>query len=683
MNRNLIAGIGLSAFLFSACADDVSRPSGGGSIQPGEKISGLYVANQDTSITRIDLDTGVMKQIELGKEPTRIARFGGRVFVSLRNERAVIVLEENGTQLSQVGRIETGAEPFGLAATEGRLYVAASVGGTVDEYDSNTFEQLRSWRIAGEPRWLAMHPSNKSLYAASVYGGVFTRINLESGTAERIAVPRIDSFNFRDGSPITLAPRITGDIAVSSDGENVYLPMLYVDAMTTIPDVSDDEEADPCQGRGAEDSAPAPGNGFGMPPGGPNDCGGGGYDNQKFNPVATRVPVEPGSGEVVVGAAPEAIQLVSGVSTFDQFGVVSGFEQLNSYPSAIALSNDNKLVFATLEGSAALVAFPATLEGANAAVPTRGDAAAPTEPGVGGGGGFFGFRLIVPVRTGAAPRGIAVVGDKLFVHAFFDRQVQEISIDEIQQMVDYQTTGVLEKAFDVVNPDGSIRTLQAKNARLVNTATLDPQVDAGRRLFFAANNPLMATVGAGVSCGTCHFDGRTDGITWTFERGPRATPNLAVNLADTLPVGWAGNVPTVADEGFRTSQKLMGGNGLTLAHAGQLEKFLNSTREIDTPNKGKQSDAIIRGQALFANVGCGSCHSGASHTDGKVYNMLGLDVVNTPALKSVAATAPFFHDGSAPDLETVIDRAARGEMGAAFTISNAERADLVEYLKSL
>lgn len=682
MNRTLIAGIGLSAFLFTACADDVSRPSGGGSIQPGEKISGLYVANQDTSITRIDLDTGVMKQIELGKEPTRIARFGGRVYVSLRNERAVIVLEENGSQLEEVGRIETGAEPFGLAATEGRLYVAASVGGTVDEYDSKTFEQLRSWRIAGEPRWLAMHPSNKSLYAASVYGGVFTRIDLESGSAQRIAVPRIESFNFRDGSPINLAPRITGDMAVSSDGQNVYLPMLYVDNMTTIPDVTDGEgEADPCQGRGAEDSA-NPGTGFGMPPG-PNDCGGGGYDNQKFNPVATRVPVEPSSGEVVVDAAPEAIQLVTGVSTFDQFGVVNGFEQLNSYPSAIALSEDNKLVFATLEGSAALVAFPATLEGGNAAVPVMGDSRAPTEPGVGGGGGFFGFRLLVPVRTGAAPRGIAVVGDKVYVHAFFDRKVQEISIDEIQQMVEYQTTGVLEKAFDVVNQDGSIRTLEAKNARIVATSTLDPEVEAGRRLFFAANNPMMATVGAGVSCGTCHFDGRTDGITWTFERGPRATPNLAVNLADTLPVGWAGNVPTVADEGFSTSQKLMGGNGLTRAHAGQLEKFLNSTREIDTPNKGRQSDAIIRGQALFANVGCGSCHSGASQTDGKVYSMLGLAVVNTPALKSVAATAPFFHDGSAADLETVIDRASRGEMGAPFTVTAAERADLVEYLKSL
>jgi CxxC motif-containing protein (DUF1111 family) len=176
---------------------------------------------------------------------------------------------------------------------------------------------------------------------------------------------------------------------------------------------------------------------------------------------------------------------------------------------------------------------------------------------------------------------------------------------------------------------------------------------------------------------------RTDGVTWHFERGPRATPNLAVNLAETLPVGWAGNVATVADEGFTTSQKLMGGQGLTTDHARQIEKFLESAREIDTPNKNVVNDAVVRGAAVFSNAGCGTCHSGTSLTDGKVYSMLGMDAVNTAALKGVAATGPWFHDGSAASLEEVIDRAARGEMGAPFTVTAEERADLVEFLKSL
>jgi cytochrome c peroxidase len=669
MIRSLLAGIGIAAFLFSGCADEPSRPVGGGSIQPGENIAGLYVANADNSITRIDLDTGVMRQIELGNEPTRIARFGDRVYVSLRNERKVVVLEEDGADLNEVARIDTGAEPFGVAATSARLYVAASVGGTVDEYDTKTFAQLRSWRIAGEPRSLAMHPSSRALFVGSTYGGKMTRIDLESGVASNVELPRIESFNFRDGTPVSLIPRITGDIAVAPDGKAVYAPMLFVNN-----NISDD-----CGERGMGDAS-APG--VSAPPEEPNNpgCGGGGYDDQKFNPVVTKVPVEETNGEVV--ATPEAISIVAGTSVLDSNGVTVGFEQLSSYPSAVAVSADSSLVFATLEGSAAMVAFPSDLPGsgmgnAEVPVPSR-DAAFP-----GGPNGSFGFRSVVPVKTGAAPRGIAVVGDKVYVHAFFDREIAEVELQEIQNILDYTSTGIFEKAADALNPDGTVRTIVARNARTVTTLKISADEDAGRRLFYAANNPMMSTVGAGVSCATCHFDNRTDGITWNFARGPRQTPNLSVKLEHTLPVGWAGNVPTVSDEGFNTSQELMGGTGLTHGHTAQIEKFLLGLRDIDSPLKGKADQSVVRGAAIFANKGCNTCHSGASYTDGKVYPMLGLEIVNTPALRGIAASAPFFHDGTAETLEDVIDRAAKGEMGQAFTITVDERADLVAYLKSL
>lgn len=675
MIRSLLAGIGIAAFLFSGCADEPSRPVGGGSIQPGENISGLYVANADDSITRIDLDTGVMRQIELGQEPTRIARFGDRVYVTLRNERKVVVLEEDGADLKEVKRISTGAEPFGVAATATRLYVASSVGGHVDEFDTSTFEQLRSWRIAGEPRSIVLHPSSRALFVSATYGGKMTRIDLETGVASNVELPRIESFNFRDGTPVTLVPRITGDLAVAPDGKAVYAPMLFVNN-----DIGDCGE-----GRGAED-APAPGNGASAPmeptdPTDPGCGGGGGYDDQKFNPVVTKVPTEETTGEVSP-VAPEAISVVSGVS-LQENGVTVGFEQLSSYPSAVAVSADSKLVFATLDGSAALIAFPADIVGGGPGfgqAPTR-DAALPGGPM--GGSGSFSFRSVVPVKTGMAPRGIAVVGDKVYVHSLFDREIAEADLTEIQNILDYTSTGIFEKAADALNPDGSLRTIYTKNARTVATMKISADEDAGRRLFYAANNPMMATVGAGVSCATCHFDNRTDGITWRFSRGPRQTPNLSVKLADTLPVGWAGNVPTVSDEGFNTSQELMGGTGLTHGHTAQIEKFLVNLRDIDTPLKGSNDAAVVRGAALFANKGCNSCHSGASFTDGKVYPMLELEIVNTPALRNVAASAPFFHDGSAETLEDVIDRAAKGEMGAPFVISVDERADMVAYLKSL
>jgi mono/diheme cytochrome c family protein len=418
---------------------------------------------------------------------------------------------------------------------------------------------------------------------------------------------------------------------------------------------------------------PPPGRGG---PGDPGNCGGG-YANQKFNPVATKVPVTETTGEVDTNQFPEAVQLVSGVLT--ENGI---FEAISSYPSAIAVSSDSKTVFATLEGSAALLAFSADLPGGFMGAPEAGVSRSPNGDVAFPPGGFS-FRALVPVKTGAAPRGVAVIGDKVFVHSFFDRQVEEVELEEIQDLLEYQSTGIFEKALDLVDSNGAIKTLSTKNARIVTTNTVDADVDAGRRLFFAANNPMMATVGGGVSCATCHFDGRTDGITWTFARGPRQTPNLNVKLENTLPVGWAGNVATVADEGFNTSQKLMGGTGLTMGHTRQIEKFLFNMREIDSPYKNVNDEKVVRGAAVFSNVGCVSCHNGASFTDGKVYSMLSLTAVNTPALKGIAASAPYFHDGSASDLADVIDRASKGEMGTAFTISADEKSDLVAYLKSL
>ena len=63
-----------------------------------------------------------------------------------------------------------------------------------------------------------------------------------------------------------------------------------------------------------------------------------------------------------------------------------------------------------------------------------------------------------------------------------------------------------------------------------------------------------------------------------------------------------------------------------------------------------------------------------------------------PSLRNVAVTAPYMHDGSVATLEAVVDHyAAGGSMSHAnksrilrpFPISESERADLVEFLKSL
>ena len=67
--------------------------------------------------------------------------------------------------------------------------------------------------------------------------------------------------------------------------------------------------------------------------------------------------------------------------------------------------------------------------------------------------------------------------------------------------------------------------------------SLPTELARGRRLFYSADNPTMAAQGAGVSCSTCHFDGRADGLTWRFgaDERQRQTPSLAGLVSLTAP----------------------------------------------------------------------------------------------------------------------------------------------------
>lgn len=62
-----------------------------------------------------------------------------------------------------------------------------------------------------------------------------------------------------------------------------------------------------------------------------------------------------------------------------------------------------------------------------------------------------------------------------------------------------------------------------------------------------------------------------------------------------------------------------------------------------------------------------------------------------PTLRNIALTAPYFHDGSAPTLDAVIDHYARGGVASplrsplmtSFTLTPDERADLLAFLNAL
>jgi cytochrome c peroxidase len=265
--------------------------------------------------------------------------------------------------------------------------------------------------------------------------------------------------------------------------------------------------------------------------------------------------------------------------------------------------------------------------------------------------------------------------DAAYVHAFLDRTVGSLKAKKAATLLENQ----------LADGDLVASTFAAGGGIEFAARALDADAEAGRRLFFSATASQMAADGAGVSCSTCHFDGRNDGLTWSFEDGVRQTPSLAGAVAVTAPFTWTDQVATVGDEAEVTSSGRMGGEGLSYAEAAQVAAYIETIRAVDLPGKGSTDAGVLRGKALFAraDVGCGGCHAGERYTDNAHHPMYGLSAVNTPTLVGVAFTAPYLHDGSAANLEAVVDGATGGGMGDTSMLSASERADLVAYLKSL
>jgi cytochrome c peroxidase len=108
------------------------------------------------------------------------------------------------------------------------------------------------------------------------------------------------------------------------------------------------------------------------------------------------------------------------------------------------------------------------------------------------------------------------------------------------------------------------------------------------------------------------------------------------------------------------------------------------------------------GAKLFANLGCMVCHTGA-YVGGTMYEKLGVvvpwpnqsdrgrgelthnpadDMVfKVPSLRNAAMTAPYFHDGSAPSLDSAVRMMARHQLGV--DLSEEEASSIAAWLGSL
>ncbi|CAN0525318.1 unnamed protein product, partial [Laminaria digitata] len=421
--------------------------------------------------------------------------------------------------------------------------------------------------------------------------------------------------------------RLTGDLAVSPDGQFIAVPTLHVDNKIPIADTG----------------------GFtsGSYYGGPS----------RLKPGIAMIPVsregQPQRDEI----SAFRVRHINGAG----------------YLASVAFSPSSNTVVATVEGAGVILFVPTlrlhqrTAFGYNLTT----NISRPTST--------FEQRSTLAMYAGAGPRAVAFTSKHQgFVYAFLDRELASFDLDMVER---FQAGDWIDDRPITVDGLG----IAAAQTRVkVTDKTLPPEVEAGRRLFYATNDPQVSLTGSGVSCATCHFDGRTDGTTWMFTRGLRQTPSLAGLVSAREPVRWQADRATVAADVLSTSEG-MGGRDMTEEQAEKIAAFIDYSRPVDLPLAGSDDPAIERGREIFnrQNVGCADCHSGALFTDKLQYTMFGFDGVKTPSLLGVAATAPYLHDGSMPDLRTLLEAMRGGAMGDTSSLSDAELDDLEAFLSSI
>lgn len=653
--------LGTLALSLAACNGsglrDHTHQTGSSSLVRAPSADRVVVVNSDAgSVSLVDTAAGtVTDQAVLGGEPVRVARAGERIYVTVRGTGQVAVLRVEGGELVETGRIEVGPDPFGLVASEdgGLVYVAIGLADEVVEIDTATDTITRRFSVPGQPRWLALHPSGKTLYAGSAFGGTWSSIDLVDEQVSTHTPPGRTRFVFTQESDaeVALTPRITGDPSVSPYGDFVAFPVFYVDNTTPVE---------------SDDGGPAPNGGYASGPG-----------VGRTNPTVLIVETE-GDGDPKLQRQRTVFAqgfLGRGDTSFDEmdgeFDDELGFgNNLRSYVSSLTVDPSGLSVLATMEGSAAVLAIPVERGESKG----RAEVMMDMEPGFGGEG--FEFVDAVTIRSDAGPRG-AVFLDRgqAFVDTWLDRSAGSVPFAHAQDLL---RRHVLKGEFI------QDRNLSVGAAVVTSDPVLSPEVEEGRRLFFSATDSAMAAHSGGISCATCHFDGRNDGLTWTFAAGERQTPSLAGVVSETTPVTWTSEVPTVATEVRLTSRDRMGGSGASVSQSYDVEAFIDTTPYPQVRRLDLDRAAVDRGRDLFfGEAGCADCHHGAAYTDRTAHDMFGLEQVMTPTLRGIAATAPYGHDGRDATLRDVVENAENNGMGRTNHLTDAQKDDLALFLSTL
>jgi YVTN family beta-propeller protein len=267
--------------------------------------------------------------------------------------------------------------------------------------------------------------------------------------------------------------------------------------------------------------------------------------------------------------------------------------------------------------------------------------------------------------TGNGPRGLVVVGTKVYAAEYFTDSLGVVDID----------------------PQARPRARSVALGPRVAVTSLRK----GEMFFHDASLCFQHWQ----SCASCHPGGaRVDGLNWDLLNdgigNPKNTRSLLLShrTPPAMSLGAREDAEAAVRAGIRHIQFAARPEEDALA----IDEYLKSLKPVASPYRinGRLSEAARRGRTVFKSAGCTSCHDRPLRTDLKQYDLgtgTGLDKdrhFDTPTLIELWRTAPYLHDGRAATIKEVLTKYNPGDKhGETSGLTEQQVEDLAEFILSL